>query len=160
METRYFAIDNTPVVGRANTFICHASGVKGIVHFFNADIYPERLAIKDIKKYKTEFFIIKLFVKSSELVENRIFPWEPRHPKFYCDEKSIEIIPITIQKRLPTNLVVSMFKFTGFYGDGGSQVINKMHKVIYECLNKNIDISDCCTEMTKSEYQIFCIKNE
>lgn len=160
METRYFVIDNTPVVGRVNTFICHASGVKGIVHFFNADIYPERFVIKDIKKYKTEFFIVKLFVKSSELVENRIFPWEPRHPKFYCDEKSIEIIPITIQKRLPTNLVVSMFKFTGFYGDGGSQVINKMHKVIYECLNKNIDISDCCTEMTKSEYQIFCIKNE
>ena len=152
MKTKYFEIDNTPEVGRVNTFICHASGSKGFLHFFNVDIRPFSSRIKNIKDYGTEFFILKLFVRSSSIQRNSNYWSAPSHRYYSVDESSLEIIPISIEKRLPTNLIVSVVKDTGYVADGGSQSTKKLHKVIYTCLNKGIDLSDCCREITAEEY--------
>ncbi len=152
MGTRYFQIDNTPEVGRVNTFICHASGTKGYIHFFNADIRPAPLAIKDIKKHGTEFFIVKLYIKSSEVSTGPSYWQTNSHTYYIADETTLAIVPITVEKRLPANTIVSVVKETGFTADGGWHSAEKLRKVIHSCLNTGIDLSDCCREMTKIEY--------
>lgn len=151
-KTRYFEIDNTPTVGRINTFICHASGTKGFIHFFNVDILPFQIKIPDVAKYETTFFIVKLFVESSFRGKDPHFAFDKEHDRYNVDVSSLELIPIHIDKRLSTKLVVTQMKETGYVADGGAGEVPKLFKVVYKCLELGIDISDCCKEITEMEY--------
>ena len=151
-KTRYFEIDNTPVVGRINTFICHASGTKGFIHFFNVDILPFQIKIPNVSKYKTSFFVVKLFVESSFIGKDPHFAGDVEHERYNVDVSSLQVTPIVIDKRLSTKLVVTHMKQTGYVADGGAGEIDRLFKVVYKCLENGIDITDCCKELTEKEY--------
>lgn len=160
MATTYFEIDNTPTVGRVNTFLCHASATKGFIHFFNVDVLPYPVRIREIKNYNAEFFVVKLFVKSCQIGRNYAFPRYGPHPRFTVDKRSLEVIPIQIEKSLPLKTIASYVKNTGYIADGGAGAVKSLHKVISACLAKNIDISDCCREITKNEYDAYLTEKE
>lgn len=153
-KTRYFEIDNTPTVGRVNTFICHASGTKGFIHFFNADILPFQIKIPDVSKYGTSFFIVKLFVESSFKGKDPHFAFDKEHDRYNADVSSLEVIPIHVEKRLSTKLIVTHLKETGYVADGGAGEVEKLFKVVHKCLELGIDLSDCCREITEKEYNV------
>ena len=163
-KTRYFIIDNTPEVGRVNTFLCHVSQGKGYIHFFNVDIEPCPIIVPKIKTYNTSLFLVKLFITKEEwqssngvsyIIIDRIDKpreikkgySEEAYYKYYADISTLEVIPIEIDKRLPSNLVKCSLENTGFWAEGGSDAENKLHKAIYKCLELKLDISDCCKEV-------------
>ena len=152
VKTRYFEIDNTPTVGRINTFICHASGTKGFIHFFNVDILPFHIQIPDILKYGTNFFIVKLFIESSFKGKDPRFAFSEEHDRYNADVSTLKVIPIHVEKKLSSEFIVALLKKTEYFADGGAGEISKLFKVVHKCLELGIDISDCCREITEKEY--------
>ena len=168
--TRDFVIDNTPEVGRVNTFLCDVSQGRGYIHFFNVDIDPCPMKLPNFKEYNTSIFIVKLFIKSKQFISevgyardyhvddnNNLIPTEPHfwcssNYKYYADVSTLEVIPIEIKKRMPSNAIVASLEHTDTYVDGGAAAVYKLDKIVYSCLEMGLDISDFSFELDKDSF--------
>lgn len=151
MKDRYYVLDNTPKVGRINTFICHVSNGKGLVHFMNADIFPKPIRIINDKKNKTNCYVLRVYVKNAiDVVDDK----KGKHIGFEIDQNSIEAIPIKPSKgkqKVSVFIKEQSFKVDGFCF--AKQVQGFLSKGILKCFSLGIDISDCCKEITKEDYK-------
>lgn len=151
MNNRYFILDNTPEAGRLNTFICHVSQEKGVVHFINADIFPKTIKINVDKKIKTKCYIIKAFVKNAfDAVDEKT---KEKHTSYEIDKNSIEALPIKASKS--KHKVFLYIKEQPFKVDTfrfAEQIVGLLRKTISRYVDSEIDISDCLKEITKEEY--------
>ena len=136
MPKKYFEIDNTPEAGRVNTFLCHASTKKGILHFLNADIYPKNITIPNAEKFKTNIYVVKLFMDETKR----------------ANPDSLEYVPIKIESRSLS--YVAILK-KNYFPDGLKileEAKGKLGRAVEYCFKNNIDISDCCKEISKEDY--------
>ena len=151
-SARYFEFDNTPEVGRVNTFLCQVKGGVRTLGFFDISIEPE-MRIPNFNPMGTFFFVVRVFIVSS-YVEPPAYRHGSERTIYIADPSTLEYEPLDLPKRLSTKEIVVVGRSDQFpeYAHLKDEDERNLRKMIYKCLELGINIQDCCREFSEKEF--------